>query len=132
MHACEVRRPLFGEESFFGARRVKVGAAAAPTARRSFSASSNARAKSPSLHRARTGQRCKAAVGPSPVLRLRGYDGLVDLGYGRVDHSRDEFADEAVHINGASADLPKSGWRSSRTCLVEYFYNIIPMKHKML
>ena len=32
----------------------------------------------------------------------RGYNGLVDLGYGhfRVDHSNDEFAKGAVHING--------------------------------
>lgn len=32
----------------------------------------------------------------------RGYNGLVDLGYGhyRVDHSRDEFARGRIHING--------------------------------
>ena len=32
----------------------------------------------------------------------RGYNGLVDLGYGRfrVDHSKDEFANGTVHING--------------------------------
>ena len=32
----------------------------------------------------------------------RGYNGLVDLGYGhfRVDHSRDEFTKGTVHING--------------------------------
>ena len=32
----------------------------------------------------------------------RGYNGLVDLGYGhfRVDHSRDEFTEGTVHING--------------------------------
>ena len=32
----------------------------------------------------------------------RGYNGLVDLGYGhfRVDHSKDEFARGRVHING--------------------------------
>jgi transposase len=32
----------------------------------------------------------------------RGYNGLVDLGYGhyRVDHSKDEFARNGVHING--------------------------------
>ncbi len=32
----------------------------------------------------------------------RGYNGLVDLGYGhfRVDHSKDEFARARVHIEG--------------------------------
>ena len=42
---------------------------------------------------------------PSTVINSdgwRGYNGLVDLGYGhfRVDHSNDEFAKGAVHING--------------------------------
>ena len=32
----------------------------------------------------------------------RGYNGLVDLGYGhlRIDHGNDEFANGSVHING--------------------------------
>ena len=32
----------------------------------------------------------------------RGYNGLVDLGYGhfRIDHSKDEFSKGGVHING--------------------------------
>jgi hypothetical protein len=32
----------------------------------------------------------------------RGYNGLVDLGYGhfRIDHSKDEFSRGSVHING--------------------------------
>ena len=42
---------------------------------------------------------------PSTVVNSdgwRGYNGLVDLGYGhyRVDHSKDEFARGSVHING--------------------------------
>ena len=46
--ACEAQRRLFGvvevDESFFGARRVKAGGGAAPTARPSSSASSSGRA----------------------------------------------------------------------------------------
>lgn len=44
-------------------------------------------------------------VDPATVITSdgwRGYNGLVDLGYGhfRVDHSKDEFARGRVHING--------------------------------
>ena len=44
-------------------------------------------------------------VDPKTVINSdgwRGYNGLVDLGYGhfRVDHSKDEFARGRVHING--------------------------------
>ena len=40
----------------------------------------------------------RGRVDPSTVINgWRGYDGLVDLGYGHVDHSRDEFASGAVH-----------------------------------
>ena len=47
----------------------------------------------------------RGRVDPSTVVNSdgwRGYNGLVDLGYGhfRVDHSRDEFARGSVHING--------------------------------
>ena len=60
----------------------------------------------------RTGQRGKAAVGWSEHGPDSWRGGPVDLGYGRVDHSRDQFANGAVH----GGDSPKSGWRSSRAC----------------
>ena len=86
------------------------GADAAPTARPSSSASSSARAKSiPRSFPTARSQPCRAssAAGWTPALSStsdgwRGYNGLVDLGYGhfRVDHSRDEFTKGTVHING--------------------------------
>ena len=47
----------------------------------------------------------RGRVDPASVVNSdgwRGYNGLVDLGYGhyRVDHSKDEFARGRVHING--------------------------------
>lgn len=47
----------------------------------------------------------RGRVDPATVINSdgwRGYNGLVDLGYGhfRVDHSKDEFARGRIHING--------------------------------
>ena len=88
----------------------RAGAGAAPTARPSSSASSSVEAKSTRrLSRTAQGRPCRASSAaewtPVPVINSdgwRGYNGLVDLGYGhfRVDHSNDEFAKGAVHING--------------------------------
>ena len=48
----------------------------------------------------------------------RGYDGLVDVGYGkhlRVEHRRDEFARGPVHVNGI-----ESFWGYAKTRLVRF------------
>ena len=70
-------------------------------ARRSFSASSNAGAKfTPSPDWPTPQSRSRAGPGPDS---WRG--GPVGLGYGRVGHSRNEFADGAVHVNGGFRGL---------------------------
>ena len=48
----------------------------------------------------------RGRVAPSTIINSNswcGYDGLVDLGYGRfkVDHSKNEFANGAVRTNGS-------------------------------
>ena len=48
----------------------------------------------------------------------RGYDGLVDVGYGkhlRVEHGQDEFARGPVHVNGI-----ESFWGYAKTRLVRF------------
>lgn len=48
----------------------------------------------------------------------RGYNGLVDVGYGkhlRVDHGRDEFANGRAHINGI-----EGFWGFAKTRLVRF------------
>ena len=48
----------------------------------------------------------------------RGYNGLVDVGYGkhlRVDHGKDEFATGEAHINGI-----EGFWGFAKTRLVKY------------
>lgn len=57
----------------------------------------------------------------------RGYDGLVDVGYGkhlRVDHDKDEFAKGQSHINGIEGFLgfAKTRLVRFRGCLEQTFY----------
>ncbi len=111
---CEKQRPMFGvvevDESLFGAKRVKG------------KRGRGAYGKTPVFGIfERDGQvyteivpDCKKVtlqgiirgkvVLPSIINSngCRGYNGLVDLGYGhyRVDHSKNEFARKGVHING--------------------------------
>ena len=66
----------------------------------------------------------RGRVDPRTVINSdgwRGYNGLVDLGYGhfRVDHSRDEFtkAPFTSTASRASGGWPRSAWRSSRASL---------------
>jgi len=112
--ACEAQRPFFGvvevDESFFGARRVKGkrgrGAFGKTVVFGIFERDGQvyteivANCSKPTLQGIIRGR-----VDPETIINSdgwRGYNGLVDLGYGhyRVDHSKDEFARDTVHING--------------------------------
>jgi len=111
---CEAQRPLFGvvevDESFFGARRVKGkrgrGSYGKTVVFGIFERAGQVYTEivpdcsKPTLQGIIPGR-----VDANTVInsdRWRGYNGLVDLGYGhyRVDHSRDEFARGQTHING--------------------------------
>ena len=112
--ACEAQRPFFGvvevDESFFGARRVKGkrgrGAFGKTVVFGIFERDGQvyteivADCSKPTLQGIIRGR-----VDPETIINSdgwRGYNGLVDLGYGhyRVDHSKDEFVRGTVHING--------------------------------
>lgn len=111
---CEAQRPFFGvvevDESFFGARRGKGkhgrGAYGKTIVFGIFERDGQAYTEIVSDCSKPTLQGIiRGRVDPSTVVNsdgLRGYNGLVDLGYGhfRVDHSKDEFARGSVHING--------------------------------
>ncbi len=111
---CEARRPLFGvvevDESLFGARRVEGrrgrGAYGKTVVFGTFERRGQVYTEIvPDCSRPTLQGIIRGRVDPSTVINSdgwRGYNGLVDLGYGhfRVDHSNDEFAKGAVHING--------------------------------
>ena len=112
--SCEDERPFFGvievDESYFGARRVK-GKRGRGAFGKTVVFGIHERggkvyteivedASKPTLQGIIRGK-----VGLSSVINSdgwRGYNGLVDIGYGhfRVDHSKDEFARGHTHING--------------------------------
>lgn len=112
--ACEAQRPMFGiievDESFFGARRVKGkrgrGAYGKTVVFGVFERDGQVYTEivsdcsKPTLQGIIRGKVAASAVINSDGWR--GYNGLVDLGYGhyRVDHSKDEFTRGRVHING--------------------------------
>ena len=112
--ACEAQRPLFGvvevDESFFGARRVKGrrgrGAYGKTVVCGIFERQGHVYTEIvPDCSRPTLQGIIRGRVDPRTVINSdgwRGYNGLVDLGYGhfRVDHSSDEFTKGAVHING--------------------------------
>ena len=112
--ACEAQRPFFGvvevDESFFGARRVKGkrgrGAYGKTVVFGIFERDGQVYTEIvPDCSKATLQGIVRGRVHPSTAVNSdgwRGYNGLVDLGYGhyRVDHSRDEFARGVVHING--------------------------------
>ncbi len=111
---CEARRPLFGvvevDESLFGARRVEGrrgrGAYGKTVVFGIFERRGQVYTEIvPDCSRPTLQGIIRGRVDPSTVINSdgwRGYNGLVDLGYGhfRVDHSNDEFAKGAVHTNG--------------------------------
>lgn len=112
--ACEAQRPMFGiievDESFFGARRVKGkrgrGAYGKTVVFGVFERDGQVYTEIvPDCSKPTLQGIIRGRVDPASVINSdgwRGYNGLVDLGYGhfRVDHSRDEFARGRVHING--------------------------------
>ncbi len=112
--ACEAQRPLFGivelDESFFGARRVKGrrgrGAYGKTVVFGIFERQGQVYTEIvPDCSRPTLQGIIRGRVDPSTVINSDGwggYNGLVDLGYGhfRVEHSKDEFANGTVHING--------------------------------
>ena len=112
--ACEEHRPMFGvvevDESLFGPRRVKGkrgrGAYGKSTVFGIFERDGQVYTEIVSDCSKSTLQRIiRGRVDPETIINSdgwRGYNGLVDLGYGhfRVDHSKDEFARGRVHING--------------------------------
>ena len=112
--ACEEARPMFGvvevDESLFGPRRVKGkrgrGAYGKTTVFGIFERDGQVYTEIvPDCSKTTLQGIIRGRVDPRTVINSdgwRGYNGLVDLGYGhfRVDHSKDEFARGRVHING--------------------------------
>ena len=112
--ACEAQRPMFGiievDESFFGARRVKGkrgrGAYGKTVVFGVFERDGKVYTEIvPDCSKPTLQGIIRGRVDPASVINSdgwRGYNGLVDLGYGhfRVDHTKDEFARGRVHING--------------------------------
>ena len=111
---CEVHRPLFGvvevDESFFGARRVKGRSGRGAYGKTVVFGIIKRHGQVyteivPDCSKPTLQGIIRGRVDPRTVINSdgwRGYNGLVDLGYGhfRVDHSRDEFTKGTVHING--------------------------------
>ena len=131
---CEARRPLFGvvevDESLFGARRVEGrrgrGAYGKTVVFGTFERRGQVYTEIvPDCSRPTLQGIIRGRVDPSTVINSdgwRGYNGLVDLGYGhfRVDHSNDEFATSFAKglststASKASGGWQRSGWQSSR------------------
>ena len=111
---CEDQRPMFGvvevDESLFGAKRVKGkrgrGAYGKTTVFGIFVRDGQVSTEFVLNSSKFTLQAItRARVDVSTVISSdgwRGYNGLVDLGYGqvRIDHSKDEFSRSDLHING--------------------------------
>ena len=112
---CDQVQPMRGDievdESYFGARRVRGkrgrGAFGKTTVFGLFNRHGQVSTEIvPDCQKATLQAIIRGRVGLDSVLYSdgwRGYDGLVDAGYGRhfkVDHDRNEFGRGAVHING--------------------------------
>ena len=127
--ACEAQRPFFGvagaDESFFGARRVKgkrgCGAYGKTVVFGIFEREGQVYTEIvPDCSKSTLQGIIRGRVDPSTVVNSdgwRGYNGLVDLGYGhfRVDHSCDKFARGPVHINGI-----EGFWGMAKVRLVKF------------
>ena len=123
------QRPFFGvvevDESFFGARRIKGkrgrGAYGKTVVFGIFEREGQVYTEIvPDCSKSTLQGIIRGRVDPSTVVNSdgwRGYNGLVDLGYGhfRVDHSCDEFARGPVHINGI-----EGFWGMAKVRLVKF------------
>lgn len=112
---CEQQSPFSGEievdESFFGARRIKGkrgrGAYGKTIVFGVFKRNGKVYTEIvPDCSKATLQAIIRGKVEPESIIYSdgwRGYNGLVDVGYGkhlRVDHGRNEFARGKTHING--------------------------------
>ena len=112
---CELQSPFSGEievdESFFGARRIKGkrgrGAYGKTIVFGVFKRNGKVYTEIvPDCSKATLQAIIRGKVEPESIIYSdgwRGYNGLVDVGYGkhlRVDHGRNEFAKGKAHING--------------------------------
>jgi len=112
---CDNQSPFSGEvevdESFFGARRVKGkrgrGAYGKTIVFGIFQRNGHVYTEIvPNCSKVTLQAVIRGKVELDSIIysdRWRGYNGLVDVGYGkhlRVDHGRDEFAKGRTHING--------------------------------
>ena len=111
---CEIQRPMFGivevDESFFGAKRVKGKRGRGAYGKTVVFGIKERLGKVyteivPDCSKATLQSIIRGKVAPESVINSdgwRGYNGLVDLGYGhfRVHHEADQFAEGNNHING--------------------------------
>jgi len=112
---CDQQSPFTGEvevdESFFGARRIKGkrgrGAYGKTIVFGVFKRNGKVYSEIvPDCSKATLQAIIRGKVEPESIIYSdgwRGYNGLVDVGYGkhlRVDHGRNEFARGKTHING--------------------------------
>ena len=127
---CEAQSPLKGEvevdESYFGARRVKGQRGRGARGKTIVFGILKRDGKVyteivPDCRKATLQAIIRGKVSVESVIYSdgwRGYDGLVDVGYGkhfRVDHGKDEFARGHVHINGI-----ESFWGYAKTRLAKF------------
>ena len=127
---CNSRSPFNGEvevdESFFGARRVRGkrarGAYGKTIVFGIFKRNGSVYTEIvPNCSKATLQRVIRGKVSLDSVIYSdgwRGYNGLVDVGYGkhlRVDHGKDEFATDKAHINGI-----EGFWGYAKTRLVKY------------
>ena len=114
-HFCETQSPFGGEvevdESYFGARRIKGkrgrGAYGKTIVFGLFQRNGQVYTELvPNCRKATLQAIIRGKVALDSVIYSdgwRGYNGLVDVGYGkhlRVDHSKDEFVRGRAHVNG--------------------------------
>lgn len=111
---CDAQRPFFGivevDESLFGAKRVKGkrgrGAYGKTTVFGIYERAGQVYTEVvPNCSKATLQGIIRGRVDANSVINSdgwRGYNGLVDIGYGhfRVNHSKDEFVRGKTHING--------------------------------
>ena len=127
---CETQSPYSGEvevdESFFGARRIKGkrgrGAYGKTIVFGIFQRNGHVYTEIvPNCSKATLQAVIRGRVELESIIysdRWRGYNGLVDVGYGkhlRIDHSKDEFAKGRNHINGI-----EGFWGHAKTRLVRF------------